>query len=55
MSADGWQAFWSMGGYARYVWGCFGAGLAVYLWNWIAPRRRRRAIIDAQLEARVDE
>ncbi len=41
--------FWSMGGYARFVWPCFGFALAVILWNlWSARRflamaRRRTA------------
>lgn len=31
--------FWSMGGYARYVWPCFGLALAVLAWNlWSALR-----------------
>ena len=34
MMSDG---FWSMGGYARFVWPCFGAALAVLAWNlWAA-------------------
>jgi heme exporter protein CcmD len=43
--------FWSMGGYARYVWPCIGFALAVLAWNlWsaqrylaAAQRRARRA------------
>ena len=27
------SAFWSMGGYARYVWPCFGFAGAVLIWN----------------------
>jgi heme exporter protein CcmD len=27
------SAFWSMGGYARYVWPCFGFAAAVLCWN----------------------
>jgi len=27
------SAFWSMGGYARYVWPCFGFAGAVLCWN----------------------
>jgi heme exporter protein CcmD len=31
--------FWSMGGYARYVWPCFGFAFAVLGWNlWSAQR-----------------
>jgi len=40
--------FWSMGGYARYVWPCFGFAAIVLAWNLWAARRslsaaRRRA------------
>ena len=41
--------FWSMGGYARYVWPCFGFACAVLVWNlWaayaaLAAARRRAA------------
>ena len=32
------SSFWSMGGYARYVWPCFGITGVVLLWNlWAAP------------------
>lgn len=31
--------FWFMGGYARYVWPCFGLAGAVLVWNlWSAHR-----------------
>ncbi|MDD3762608.1 MAG: heme exporter protein CcmD [Nevskiales bacterium] len=43
-------AFWAMSGYATFVWTSFGLALAVFLWNWLAPRRRRREILDASLE-----
>jgi heme exporter protein CcmD len=38
-----------MGGYARFVWPCFGAALAVLSWNLWAARRflaaaRRRSV-----------
>lgn len=39
--------FWQMGGYAAWVWGSFGCALAVHAWNVLAPRRRRRAILEA--------
>ena len=39
-----------MGGYALYVWGSFGIAAAIYLWNLIAPRLRRRAILDSLVE-----
>ncbi len=25
--------FWAMGGYARYVWPCFGFAAAIFCWN----------------------
>ncbi len=31
--------FWSMGGYARYVWPCFGFAGAVLIWNLWSARR----------------
>jgi heme exporter protein CcmD len=36
--------FWEMGGYAVYVWGSYGAGLAVFAWNVLAPLLERRAL-----------
>jgi len=36
--------FLSMGGYAVYVWGSYAAAVAVFAWNLIAPRLRRRAL-----------
>jgi heme exporter protein D len=47
--------FWGMSGYAVYVWGSFGAALIIYLWNVVAPRRRRRAIVNAIRDAQADE
>ncbi|HUS24092.1 MAG TPA: heme exporter protein CcmD [Candidatus Binatia bacterium] len=38
------SAFWSMGGYGWYVWGSYGATLAVLAWNLIAPMRERAAL-----------
>ncbi|WP_248679587.1 heme exporter protein CcmD [Sinimarinibacterium sp. CAU 1509] len=43
-------AFWSMSGYAVFVWGSFGLTVAVYLWNWLAPQRRRREILESVTE-----
>jgi heme exporter protein CcmD len=41
--------FWAMGGYARYVWPCFGLALAVLVWNvWSARRYHARALLRAQ-------
>ena len=40
--------FWSMGGYARFVWPCFGFAYAVLGWNlWSAARHRAAAKIRA--------
>ena len=40
--------FWSMGGYARYVWPCFGFTGIVLVWNlWAA----RRVLNEARLRA----
>jgi heme exporter protein CcmD len=33
------SSFWSMGGYARYVWPCFGFAGVVLAWNLWAARR----------------
>jgi heme exporter protein CcmD len=30
--------FWAMGGYARYVWPCFGFAAAVLCWNFWSAR-----------------
>ena len=48
------NGFWSMGGYARYVWPCFAFALAVLAWNlWSAHRHldaaRRRARRELQM------
>jgi heme exporter protein CcmD len=32
--------FWSMGGYARFVWPCFGLAGAVLAWNLWSARRQ---------------
>ncbi|MGQ0585581.1 MAG: heme exporter protein CcmD [Gammaproteobacteria bacterium] len=36
--------FLDMGGYAFYVWGSYGAALAAFAWNVIAPVLQRRAL-----------
>ena len=41
--------FWSMGGYARYVWPCFSFAGVILGWNLWSARRYRVA---AQLRAR---
>ena len=35
--------FWSMGGYARFVWPCFGFAFAVLVWNLWSARRYQAA------------
>ena len=35
--------FWSMGGYARYVWPCYAFAAAVLGWNLWSARRLLRA------------
>jgi heme exporter protein CcmD len=42
--------FFDMGGYALYVWGSFGATLAVFAWNVLAPRRERARLLRALRE-----
>ncbi|HEY4443222.1 MAG TPA: heme exporter protein CcmD [Steroidobacteraceae bacterium] len=37
------NGFWSMGGYARYVWPCFVFAGVVLAWNLWAARRFRAA------------
>jgi heme exporter protein CcmD len=37
--------FWSMGGYAVFVWGSYGAALAVFAWNVVAPRLERQSVL----------
>ncbi len=39
------QHFFSMGGYARYVWPCYGLVIGLLLVNWWLPLRRKRYII----------
>jgi len=36
--------FLSMGGYAAYVWGSYGAMALVFAWNLAVPALRRRAL-----------
>ena len=41
-------SFWSMGGYARYVWPCFAFAGAVLAWNlWSAQRHHAAARVRA--------
>ena len=42
------SSFWAMGGYARYVWPCYGLAGTVLLWNlWSAIRRHAAARLRA--------
>jgi heme exporter protein CcmD len=43
------NTFWSMGGYARFVWPCFAFAALVLIWNFWSARRLLAA---AQLRAR---
>jgi heme exporter protein CcmD len=50
------NGFWSMGGYARYVWPCFAFAGLVLAWNWWSAQRllaaaRRRAERAAKMTA----
>jgi heme exporter protein CcmD len=35
--------FWAMGGYARFVWPCFGLALLILAWNLWSARRHQAA------------
>ncbi len=35
--------FWAMGGYARFVWPCFGLAALVFAWNLWSARRHYAA------------
>ena len=42
------NSFWSMGGYARYVWPCFAFACLVLAWNlWSARRHQAAARVQA--------
>ena len=43
--------FWSMGGYARYVWPCFGFACSVLAWNLWSARRYHAAARTRALRA----
>jgi len=47
-----WEAFWSMGGYALFVWGSYAMALAVLATEiWQLRTRRRAAEIEAKRES----
>ena len=49
------SSFWNMGGYAFYVWASYGATLAVFLWNAIAPRLDRDEVLRRLRDASADQ
>ncbi|MDN5863687.1 MAG: heme exporter protein CcmD [Gammaproteobacteria bacterium] len=49
---DSWHEFWTMGGYARFVWPAYGVAFVVLLGSgWAAHRGLRRAL--ARVASRV--
>jgi heme exporter protein D len=45
MNWASWSDFWAMGGYGLYVWGSYGATLALMLLEpWLVARHKRRAL-----------
>ena len=46
--------FLHMGGYAFYVWGSYGAALAVFAWNLAAPRLGRADVLRRLREASAE-
>ena len=47
--------FLNMGGYAVYVWGSYGAALAVFVWNVVAPQLERRAVLQRLRDSAAQE
>ncbi|MCX7258197.1 MAG: heme exporter protein CcmD [Polaromonas sp.] len=45
MSWNSWQEFWTMGGYALYVWGSVGVVLLCIAGELLELARRRKAIV----------
>jgi len=45
MTWNSWSDFWSMGGYALYVWGSYGVTAAVLALETIAVLRRKRTTL----------
>jgi heme exporter protein CcmD len=45
------DSFWNMGGYAFYVWGSYGAALAVFAWNVVVAHLECRAVMRRVREA----
>ena len=46
MSWASWSDFWSMGGYALYVWGSYAVTAALIVAEVMTLRLRRRAALD---------
>lgn len=44
------SGLFEMGGYETYVWGSIGLGLAVFVWNALAPHLQRRALLAKLIE-----
>lgn len=44
MSFDSFDALMRMGGHGGYVWSAYAIALATFLYNWIAPLRRRQRL-----------
>jgi heme exporter protein D len=51
MNWNGWNDFWAMGGYAFYVWGSYGATLALILTEIFLLRLRRRKALAASRQS----
>ncbi|WP_237715005.1 heme exporter protein CcmD [Hydrocarboniphaga effusa] len=49
------SSFLSMGGYAAYVWGSFGAFVLVLVWNLVTPALRRRSVIQQLAEGQSEK
>jgi len=47
--------FWSMGGFAVYVWSSYAAGLLVLTWNLWSPRLRRGQVLRELLDGDAAE
>ena len=43
--------FWAMGGYAHFIWPCFGLAFAVLTWNLWAARRHHAAARERAMRA----
>ncbi|RMF13036.1 MAG: heme exporter protein CcmD [Gammaproteobacteria bacterium] len=56
MAFESFSEFLSMKGHGLYVWLAYGVGLAVLIFNWIAPGLRKKQIArDIQQQIRREE